>query len=506
MEPPETILFPPLSGPNLGFQPTIQLPPISLSPQHVVPQQVPSIQVPSTLPIGLPEQPVTSPFSPEEKLSYQTWRNLYQDPTLLLLDPIISWNNRRGISTENFLVPDPLTLSPDEPIKIRIQSDIIDPDSPLTVSNDIIDSEIYGILQESRDLSPPVIFSPKYRNMTNPFEQIGNSSFMNRAAVKLANCDAVFGIAGGAKGGLLLPKDDKPLVFADLAGAPGGFTEYLQYRFPDSYGYGISIRSKNKSLQWDNHSLERSRFYTTDGKDGSGDLLINADWMARWVLNKAPMSGMVTNIKLRQGRGVDLVLADGSIDPTGKEKLQERYNFPLLIAETLTALQIIWKGGNFFLKFTNLATVYTADLILLITNLFQTTYIFKPISSRPGNNEFYLIAKGYKGFPLATKTVDVLRQANRYQSSGRTVSRLLTGTYPHFWKQLKIFNKRMLDRQTTVDRAKIEIYNSQDDSKIIRKYIPNYQVKYSLAYWDILSADPIRKLRRKSKRGEPFYI
>ena len=64
----------------------------------------------------------------------------------------------------------------------------------------------------------------------------------------------------------------------------------------------------------------------------------------------------------------------------------------------------------------------------------------------------------------------------------------------------------MLDRQTTVDRAKIEIYNSQDDSKIIRKYIPNYQVKYSLAYWDILSADPIRKLRRKSKRGEPFYI
>nr|QBK91195.1 MAG: FtsJ-like methyltransferase [Pithovirus LCPAC202] len=450
--------------------------------------------------------PVTSsPFSPEETELYRAWRTLYRDPTLLLLDPVISRNNRKGHFNDPFPVPSPLNLSQDEPIKIKIQSSIIEENLPLLVSDNVINSKKYKILQTARDSYPSIIFSPEYRNLTNPFEGIGNSSFMNRAAVKLANCDAVLGIAGGAKGGLFFPMDDKILVYCDLAGAPGGFTEYIQYRFPDSYGYGMSIETDKKSLQWNTRSINMSLFNIYKG-DGSGDLIVNADAMAEWILNKAPMYDKTPIAKHRRGKNVDLVLADGSIDPKGKEKTQERYNFPLLVAETLTALQILWEGGNFFIKFTNLSTEYTADLILLISNLFESTYLFKPISSRPGNSEFYLIAKGYLGIPPASKTIDLLRLVIKKHRSGETISRLLAGNYPHFWKQLKAFNDKMLVRQIKVDTAKLEILASKNSPDVINKHIPRYQVKYSLAYWNILSADPVKNLRYKSKRDTPIYI
>ena len=78
------------------------------------------------------------------------------------------------------------------------------------------------------------------RNLTNPFEHIGNSIFMNRAAIKLSNIDAIYNVSQNFADYRNYREDGK-LSFADLAGAPGGFVQYLQFRFTQSFGFGISV-------------------------------------------------------------------------------------------------------------------------------------------------------------------------------------------------------------------------------------------------------------------------
>lgn len=71
------------------------------------------------------------------------------------------------------------------------------------------------------------------RFRSNPYETIGSVIFLNRAAVKMANLDAVFDF--------MFTKPKKPngesaideneiLYFADVCAGPGGFSEYILYK------------------------------------------------------------------------------------------------------------------------------------------------------------------------------------------------------------------------------------------------------------------------------------
>src|SRR5579872_1804532 len=81
----------------------------------------------------------------------------------------------------------------------------------------------------------------KARDLANPFEGIGRSIFMNRAAIKLANMDAIYGFTGHQTGLALLTVPEK-ITYCDVAAGPGGFTEYLQWRAPSSIGYGMTLK------------------------------------------------------------------------------------------------------------------------------------------------------------------------------------------------------------------------------------------------------------------------
>src|SRR5581483_419797 len=106
------------------------------------------------------------------------------------------------------------------------------------------------------------------RNAINPFENLGNSIFMNRAAIKLANIDAIYNITDNSAS-YRNYRDDNRLSFCDVCGAPGGFTQYLQFRFTRAFGLGISLQSDDKSLNWRESDLDITRFIIEKG-DGSG--------------------------------------------------------------------------------------------------------------------------------------------------------------------------------------------------------------------------------------------
>jgi hypothetical protein len=154
-----------------------------------------------------------------------------------------------------------------------------------------------------------------------------------------------------------------------------------------------------------------------------------------------------------------------------------------------------------------------SDLILLITNLFESTYLFKPISSDPGSDQFYLIAKGYKGLVAARSTIQILRQANQLQIGGQTIVRLIVGKNEQFRYQLRVFNSQMMRRQLMISKIGSRILaarlsNQASSEKqieeiiggILRDNLPDYPVKYALVYWNLLSDDPVKEIRKSTPK------
>lgn len=234
----------------------------------------------------------------------------------------------------------------------------------------------------------------KARVKTNPFELIGKSGFVNRAAIKLSNIDAVFKLTGD-KISYWNPIDfhrgrpdahESRVCFADLAGGPGGFSEYLQYRWPMAYGFGITLKNaSDPSLDWHKKikrscTADQGGFFILYGTDGSGNLYTQVDSFANQVLS--------TNTD-----GCAIVVADGSIDPRGQEFRQEFINSRLMLAQMYAALLISQPGGHFTIKMFDCVTKHSGQLLYLLSCCFEEMTPFKPSSSRYANSERYVVCK-----------------------------------------------------------------------------------------------------------------
>ena len=215
------------------------------------------------------------------------------------------------------------------------------------------------------------------RDRANPFESIGNGPFMNRAAVKLANIDALYKVMG-EQYTLFNQTSDKMLTFLDLCGGPGGFTQYLMYRMPGSFGKGITLKG-NRGFDWNLKGI-KGNFTPLFGSDQTGNLHTN--W--RWVLAQQSPESI----------GYDLVVADGGFDTEERPELQEVLSSYLIFTEAVVGMTMArFDGGNFVLKMFDTVTTISAQTIYLLACVFEEINMIKPISSRPANSERYLVCK-----------------------------------------------------------------------------------------------------------------
>ena len=136
------------------------------------------------------------------------------------------------------------------------------------------------------------------RTRGNPYEKIGKSVFINRAAVKMAELDYKFG---------LLKSETEPLYFGDVCAGPGGFTEYILWRLQTkTFGWGMTLRGDN---DWKLHNFNSqspiSQFQVTYGVDNTGDIYNND--------NIRTFTSMVE--KGTRGAFLNLLTADGVCFP-----------------------------------------------------------------------------------------------------------------------------------------------------------------------------------------------
>lgn len=247
------------------------------------------------------------------------------------------------------------------------------------------DAERYAILQRVKDAFDTDGFI-EARNTANPFEGIGRSIFINRAAVKFANIDAVHHVSG-VTFTLDAPQSEQPLIFCDVAAGPGGFTQYLQYRFPKAIGYGMTL--KHGTLDWSTRFLDMTRFTPFYGPDGTGDLYTNWRSFIEFFLQKHPL-------------GADLVTGDGGFDleDTEDKTLLHRQEFlssRLLLTQATIGIACTKAEGTFVVKVFDTVTHFSAQIIYLLAQCFREILIFKPVSSRPANSERYIICRGRHG-------------------------------------------------------------------------------------------------------------
>ncbi|XP_063825629.1 cap-specific mRNA (nucleoside-2'-O-)-methyltransferase 1 [Ostrinia nubilalis] len=225
------------------------------------------------------------------------------------------------------------------------------------------------------------------RFRSNPYETIGSVIFLNRAAVKMANIDAVFDFMftkpKNPDGSNAIDKKDI-LYFADVCAGPGGFSEYVLYRKGwKSKGFGFTLKGPCDFKLSDFYAGTPETFDAYYGIKNDGNIFDpeNLTSLKDYVLKQ-------TNDK-----GVHFLMADGGFSVEGQENIQEILSKQLYLCQCLAALMLVRTGGHFVVKLFDVFTMFSVGLIYIMYRCFDQVCLHKPVTSRPANSERYLICK-----------------------------------------------------------------------------------------------------------------
>lgn len=257
----------------------------------------------------------------------------------------------------------------------------------------------------------------KARTRSNPYETIRGAIFLNRAAMKMANMDAVLDFM------FTNPKyeNGKPMVghndllyFADICAGPGGFSEYVLWRTKgEAKGFGLTLKGSNDFKLEDFFAGPPEMFepHYGDGEmEGDGDIFN--------PVNQAAFTQFV--IKNTDDLGVHLVMADGGFSVEGQENIQEILSKQLYLCQFLVAVSVLRPGGNFVCKLFDLFTPFSVGLVYLMYRIFDRVSIYKPVTSRPANSERYIVCKGLHAYRDTVKEY--------FQELNHDLNRLLLAT------------------------------------------------------------------------------
>jgi 23S rRNA U2552 (ribose-2'-O)-methylase RlmE/FtsJ/16S rRNA G966 N2-methylase RsmD len=211
------------------------------------------------------------------------------------------------------------------------------------------------------------------RNSVFPDDVSGSRKNKNRAGDKLSEIVEHYE---------LLPENGvEDMTFFDVAGGPGAFSVFLLSKGM-KYGYGVTLESTG-SLEWYPNLLRNKKFEALWGESTSKDQKGDGN-----ILNPKNQAEIISSVKEK----VSIVVSDGGI---GVDDMQEEMSAYLITAEVHLMLQTLQEGGSFVCKLFGTRTFYMTSLLLLVSSVFESISVFKPIRSRSVNSEKYLVCKGY---------------------------------------------------------------------------------------------------------------
>lgn len=307
------------------------------------------------------------------------------------------------------------------------------------------DITTYNKLQDAKKSTNTAFI--KARNDINPFEKIGNSIFTNKDAVKLANIDAVYHISGK-----VFTFDNKTtngaFVFCDVSESTG-FSQYMQYRFPNNKGYTIIPQSDE---------LDTTKLTITHG-----DIYTNWENFIKLVLEQQP-------------EGVDLVTC--SNDTNNQEFLTSR----LLMIEILIGIGCSKEGGNFIVKVFDTVTLISAQILFILSQCFHHILIFRPVTS--DDEARYVICKGRKR-DIQVYYQLILGAISKYQNNVYLSSIFSEQLPPDFEQWLTTSNNESINSELQ------NVQNILSYMKGDTPQIPQFDINKFLIIWNLPDTPPV---------------
>ena len=186
--------------------------------------------------------------------------------------------------------------------------------------------------------------------------------------------------------------------FSHLAEGPGGFMEA-------SYNYRSLITDKkNDGDQFYGITLKPTNDYIPDWnkikKIFNSKTNVKIEYGNLYHINDVK-----SYISKFDGKKAHLVTADGGFDYSSNFNGQEINSCQIIYSECIVALNVLRPKGCFVCKVFDLFSITMIQILYIISNCFESIYIYKPETSRPANSEKYLVCMYYK---------DNLTKANKY--------------------------------------------------------------------------------------------
>ncbi|RWS08274.1 cap-specific mRNA (nucleoside-2'-O-)-methyltransferase 1-like protein [Dinothrombium tinctorium] len=338
------------------------------------------------------------------------------------------------------------------------------------------------------------------RSMSNPFETINKSIFQNRAALKMANLDAVCDFMftdPKDENGISVLNSHELLYFADICAGPGGFSEYILWRKGwEAKGFGLTLKNENDFKLGEFLSGTPETFEPHYGLNG-----VNGDGNIYNPRNLVEFRDFV--LQNTDKKGVHFVMADGGFSVEGEENIQEIRSKRLYLCQFVCALSIIRSGGHFVCKLFDVFTRFSVGLVYLMYKSFEKIAIHKPNSSRPANSERYLICKGKYEDTTSVENflfelncqLDIMEKNKDSNDILELVSIDVLKNDANFFRYIYDSNTKIGERQIHF-LLKVKAFAENSELKEVRQA---EMKKECLAYWKIPN-----KSRTAQQRPDPL--
>lgn len=308
--------------------------------------------------------------------------------------------------------------------------------------------------------------------LTNPFSEIGKSLFKYPDSVKLANLDAILDITKHQTGYYTYQTmfaEDEDYSYLDINGAPGGFSEYLQWRRPGLHGIGIS---PDIHIPWTEEILDTiMRFHIHKGNDNTGEIKTNIEPISKYTLEV-------------HARGLDIVMA--SLFPASENFIQgltDDDTFHELTAILITAVNTMRQDGTFILRFYDSYSNLARDFIYLMASIFESIWIMKPISTDLWTQEKFLVGKKLRVENLEEIIKFLLSMKKNYEKGTQTVSLFSKSPPQKFREWLQGINNQI----TSIQNEQLQTIKESMDKKCAggKTLINEYNNYRALAIWNL---------------------
>lgn len=196
------------------------------------------------------------------------------------------------------------------------------------------------------------------------------------------------------------------------------FRVFCNAEFPGAFIFAIhhyiATSTISPIFEWFANSL-------WPGSDKSGNILgdefsLYKKYQTKWLMDGKDHLGDVTDLSTidhiytKIGESIDLYTSDIGIGLNiDNFNDQEEIETSLNLGQIICGLVSLKKGGNLICKMFMFFTPFNISLLSTLNDMFSEFYISKPITSRPGNSEIYIIGKGYKGYDISKKKIEIMK-------------------------------------------------------------------------------------------------